>query len=217
MRTVKHIFLFFLLFFVEQLPLTGLSIATAVVKTNQQNLIIILGISFLIIVGLMTYLYGHLYRQTVLKNGAEFDQKLNSSTWLPLILGFIAMFAVNAITVPFMQTSGNENVNSLATLVKSFGLFMFVFTAFFGPILEEIIFRGLFINWFFKDSRLISILLSSLVFGSVHVDLFGHVDLIYWLSKVLLGLILALVYNRTKNLKIPILLHILNNTLTLFL
>jgi len=212
--TVRHVVYFCLLLLAEQLPLTGLSFASTIVGAQQTQLTYVLGSLFLIISILITILFWQVYRKAVTDNNNEFEQRLHKRDWVLVAAGFIAMLLINAATIPFVKTSGNANVDSLTSLLQSFTFFMLLFVAFIGPILEEILFRGLFLNWFFPHRRWLSIGLSSVIFGTFHVDLSsGQVDPIYWLSKILLGLVLALVYSRTKNLKASITLHILNNTL----
>lgn len=165
----------------------------------------------------MTILFWQVYHKAVADNHFEFQRRLQKHDWLLIGAGFIIMLLINAATLPFVKSSGNSNVDSLTSLLQSFTFFMLIFVAFIGPILEEVLFRGLFLNWFFPHQRMLSIVLSSLIFGTFHVDFTsGQIDPIYWLSKVLLGLVLALVYNHTKNLKASIILHILNNTLAAF-
>jgi membrane protease YdiL (CAAX protease family) len=77
-----------------------------------------------------------------------------------------------------------------------------------GPIAEEFVFRGLILN------RLISkfgfwngLGLSSAIFGMFHIDFFG---------AFLFAVIASLLYLKTGNLLIPILLHIVNNTVAVY-
>ncbi len=177
----------------------------------------LLGGLFLIIAILLTIIFWQVYKKAVADNHFEFEQPLRRNSWYLILIGFIVMLLINVASMPFMKTSGNTNVDSLTSLLRSFSFFMVVFVAFIGPILEEVLFRGLFLNWFFPHQRTLSIILSAVIFGTFHVDFTsGSVDPIYWLSKILLGLVLALIYNRTKNLKASITLHILNNTLATF-
>ncbi|WP_369903609.1 type II CAAX prenyl endopeptidase Rce1 family protein [Bacillus manliponensis] len=75
----------------------------------------------------------------------------------------------------------------------------------FAPIMEEIIFRGFFLNrmaykWGIKPA----IIVSSLMFG------FGHIDVI---GAFLFGVIMCLLYIKTKSLWTAIIVHALNNTI----
>lgn len=214
---MRHLFYFIGLLIAEQLPLAGLSLASLFTNQGQNQLVFFIGSLFLIITILIAILFWQVYLKAVRDNHNEFQQPLRRTDWLAIALGFGAMLIVNLVTVPLIKTTGNGNVNSLMSLLQSFLFFMLFFIAFIGPILEEVLFRGLFLNWFFTKHRNISIILSAVIFGTFHVDFTGgQIDPIYWLSKILLGFVLVLVYNHTKNLKAPILLHILNNTLGAF-
>ncbi|MDN4609221.1 CPBP family intramembrane glutamic endopeptidase [Sporosarcina highlanderae] len=74
-----------------------------------------------------------------------------------------------------------------------------------GPIVEEFVFRGVFLHRFMKKTSMWGgILISSILFGILHADMIG---------AFLFGVIACLLYLRTGNLLLPILMHILNNTL----
>lgn len=75
----------------------------------------------------------------------------------------------------------------------------------FAPVMEEVIFRGFFLNrmaykWGIKPA----IIVSSLIFG------FGHIDVV---GAFLFGLIMCLLYIKTRSLWTPIIVHALNNTI----
>lgn len=76
-----------------------------------------------------------------------------------------------------------------------------------APLFEEIIFRGIIqkglINKGMKPAA--AILIASVVFGIVHGNPWQFV------GAVLLGVVLGLVYHRTKSLLLPVLLHAFNN------
>lgn len=98
-----------------------------------------------------------------------------------------------------------------------------------APILEEIMFRGLifliimsltsYINKKLKKNIgfigiLVFIIVSSSVFGLLHVVKFGDYE--HTLTYAIPGLVYSIVFVLTRDIKIPILLHMLNNvTITL--
>ena len=85
--------------------------------------------------------------------------------------------------------------------------FSFISVVILGPILEEVVHRGYFMNTFFPKSKYyLDIILSSLIFGLSHLVLF-HRDPISLMVYSFSGLFFALVYRWTKNLKITILCH----------
>ena len=77
-----------------------------------------------------------------------------------------------------------------------------------APLAEELFFRG-FIYQAFRNSFGIwpGAILSGLVFGGIHFELFKLVQL------ATLGVILALLFEKTQSLWPPIMLHAINNTL----
>jgi membrane protease YdiL (CAAX protease family) len=75
------------------------------------------------------------------------------------------------------------------------------------PIAEELYFRGLIHSWF--QSRLgpgLRIFLSSLIFGLWHLPAVGTAA-----AGVIFGLIVAVAYERSRSIWLPIALHMLNN------
>ncbi|RNF38891.1 CPBP family intramembrane glutamic endopeptidase [Planococcus salinus] len=78
-----------------------------------------------------------------------------------------------------------------------------------GPIAEEFIFRGLLLKRLIrKTSMWGGVLISSILFGILHADIVG---------AFLFGVIASLLYLRTGNLLLPILLHVFNNTIAVLL
>lgn len=86
---------------------------------------------------------------------------------------------------------------------------MFLLVSFFAPIIEEILFRGIIqkgmINNGVKPRN--AIIISALVFGFIHFNPWQFI------GAFLLGLVLGVVYFKTKSLLMPILLHFFNNTI----
>lgn len=78
-----------------------------------------------------------------------------------------------------------------------------------APIVEEFFFRGVILQRLIKKTSVWGgILISSLLFGILHADIIG---------AFIFGIITALLFIRTGNLLIPILVHMLNNTLAVAL
>ncbi|MGM0898218.1 MAG: CPBP family intramembrane glutamic endopeptidase [Bacillota bacterium] len=83
--------------------------------------------------------------------------------------------------------------------------FMLLTLVILAPIVEEFVFRGVFLTRIAaKTSMWGGILISSLMFGVLHLDFVG---------SFLFGIIASLLYLRTGNLLLPILFHMLNNAL----
>jgi len=79
-----------------------------------------------------------------------------------------------------------------------------------GPITEELVYRGVLMNTFLKDSPWYGdVLLSACVFGYVHVS--DGITPLAFFTYASGGAIVAFLYRKTHSLYYPILLHIMIN------
>jgi membrane protease YdiL (CAAX protease family) len=86
-----------------------------------------------------------------------------------------------------------------------------------GPIMEELLFRGLFFKSFLKHYNVrIAIVMSSSLFAILHVD-FDQYYLSDFLASFLFGIFLALIILKTENIRIAIGCHIFWNLLNAIL
>jgi len=80
---------------------------------------------------------------------------------------------------------------------------------FLAPVVEEVLFRGFLLNrWWKKYGLRKAIALTSFAFALLHVEVIGG---------VVFGLVTALIYVRTRSLAGPVLVHISNNAIVVFL
>ena len=111
-------------------------------------------------------------------------------------------------------TPATSNQMALNELVEMTGrqelLYLLLITCLLGPITEELVYRGVLMNTFLKDSPWYGdVLLSACVFGYVHVSS-GLTPLAFF-TYASGGAILAFLYRKTHSLYYPILLHIMIN------
>lgn len=94
----------------------------------------------------------------------------------------------------FLDAIGNPNIYTFTTLVIA------------APILEELIFRGIMLDGLLKRySPLKSILISSLLFGIVHLNPWQFI------GAMILGSFLGWIYYKTKSVVPTIIMHSVNN------
>lgn len=135
--------------------------------------------------------------------------------WLPSIIGIVLVSIAFSLTMFWLQLAILYPVFPwLAELLLEPGelpgglgyeLFMLLALIVLAPVVEEFVFRGVFLTRFMaKTSMWGGILLSSLLFGILHLDFVG---------SFLFGIIASLLYLRSGNLLLPILLHMFNNGL----
>ena len=110
-----------------------------------------------------------------------------------------------------------DNIPNNQEALLSLPLFVTAFLAIvIGPLTEELMFRG-FIRKFIKNDILF-IILSSLIFGGLHVLSADSVlQLLYIIPYSVLGLAFSLNYVKTKNIASNIFLHCSWNTIALIL
>lgn len=155
-----------------------------------------------------------------------FNKHINAAQ---ITLGFFLIFLANIVANPLadltktvltnfpalnalgmrMEDAYTEQVMALSNLKNWGEFFMAIVTmAFFPALFEEVFFRGAVQNllerWWKKP--LLALLVTSLFFSFIHMSVF------LFLSRAVLGLVLGLMYQRSRNLWVNIVAHFLNNT-----
>ena len=155
-----------------------------------------------------------------------FEKKdLKKSRFFYLVVSLVATYVVrqllSAFYLQFSRFINNHYIfEDLLSVISISGestilmtCFSFVSVVILGPLLEEIVHRGYFMNTFFPKSKYyLDVILSALIFGLSHLVL-SHRDPISLMVYSFSGLFFALVYRWTKNLKITILCHSFMNFL----
>lgn len=143
------------------------------------------------------------------KHSGTFDVDINSSClkFIPLIIiwpilmvfGITSHFVYLIPTPEYLTEMYNESENSI-------GWLSILTVALVGPVLEELIFRGVVLKGLLhRYTPLQAIFISSVFFGLVHLNpwqFFGALGI---------GIISGWIYWKTNNLILPIAMHISNN------
>ncbi|WEV41288.1 type II CAAX endopeptidase family protein [Lactobacillus sp. ESL0681] len=148
----------------------------------------------------------------------DFDIKphwsYNRLLWT-LICTFIILFI--QIIGGLLTKSTSANQTALLQLQKITNPIFIIFLIIIGPLFEELIFRGIFFNFFFTKDTLLTkiwgIFINGIIFGLCHEPNFNGSFLTY----ALCGMLLAIVYLKTKDLRYSYICHVGNNLLALFL
>lgn len=132
------------------------------------------------------------------------EKKVKVTDYFPVVyLGIGMAVALNMFIFLFNLNGDTADLNIYLAVLSS---------GIIGPILEEMLFRYVFLNRlrnFFTTRN--AILLSSLVFALLHGDI---VTMIY---AFIMGFIFAYVYIKYDNIKVSIMCHIAANTIVIFL
>ncbi len=80
-------------------------------------------------------------------------------------------------------------------------------------ICEELFFRGVLQNYLriATDNAILAIIISAVIFSAFHGQFYA------FLPRVMMGVVLGMAYNYTANIKVPILMHFMNNGLAVVL
>jgi len=107
---------------------------------------------------------------------------------------------VSSLPIPeFMQKIFLE-------LANQNGVFSFIAIVVAAPFIEELIFRGIILDGLLqKYSPVKSIILSSILFGIVHLNPWQFI------SALIIGMFSGWVYYRTRKISLSILIHLVNN------
>ncbi|MFA5008441.1 MAG: type II CAAX endopeptidase family protein [Candidatus Omnitrophota bacterium] len=150
------------------------------------------------------------YLDFKLTYGRVLDAARKYLTILPVIVGII--FINNFILEKFGITPSINPAIEVFLKIKNIPL-LSIFTlqiVFFGPIVEELFFRGFIYKLLRKKYNfLLSAFSSSLIFAMLHRS---SQDI---LPLLLLSITLCYVYEKSNNIVCPILFHILNNSLNI--
>jgi membrane protease YdiL (CAAX protease family) len=120
--------------------------------------------------------------------------------FLALSLNVVLDPLSNAIPMP-------EFIEKIFAMLTSRDIWTFLTVGITGPILEEILFRGIILEGFlnrYKPGK--AILWSALLFGMFHLNPWQFIP------AFMIGLLLGYIYLRTRSLLPVIFIHILNNS-----
>jgi membrane protease YdiL (CAAX protease family) len=138
-------------------------------------------------------------------------------------VGIIGLIIIVSVIISLLQveTASNESANQLTQSaggdpVLIAGVFALMFLV-VGPC-EEILYRGVIQNRLRERFSVVpSIVVASIIFGSIHVIALGTTDPIAILATIsvlsVTALVLGAVYEYTGNLVVPWLLHSLHNSI----
>lgn len=162
---------------------------------------------FIIIITMIIFipLFYNLYKKYSMKNDFSFK-----NIFVPIVFG---------VTVSLIYNITLYNLNNIINFTDMFKLSslplftQIISSGICGPIIEELIFRGIIYNKLKTFNKsIVAIILTSLIFSVVHLNI---VECIYTFG---VSFILIYLYEKYKTLKAPIIMHMsLNITIILVL
>ncbi len=124
-----------------------------------------------------------------------------TTKWLDFVYEFLE-------DVPFFKDSIESYDTSWGGIDEEPYFFVFMSVILLGPVVEELMFRGVLFNLIYKKAgHVAAILLSSLIFG------IWHMELVQSIYTTLFGIALSVIYLYTRSIIFPIFCHCLYNFL----
>ncbi len=148
----------------------------------------------------------------------DFKIKNTAKTYLSYVLMGIGLCLFHGIIVvlfpqigiSIMEQVGLEGLYDRLDIVKN--PFTFIYGCIGAPILEEILFRGKILNELLKKYKpAYCIVIAAFLFGLTHINLMQFVN------GFGMGLLCGVVYVKTKDIKAPIIIHLVNNTYSMIM
>jgi len=158
--------------------------------------------------------YYHISGRALTGSLTQFKENIRYSFLvIPLILISIGTAVLILYTMSYISEEmfyyylelGNNLIEWPAEATPLFHILMFICLVVLAPVVEEYLFRGILLSsWTVKWGPATAILLTSFIFGILHVDPIG---------AFFFGIVLALIYFKTGSLLLVIFIHMLNNGL----
>ena len=192
--------------------------------SNQIISLIVVFISYFIVIIILSKIYNdgilqNNYKKISLRSFFKYDKKYVLLTLSLLIISRLFLLPINkVIYIIFPKISSPDMQVSSIFLIGAFT---------YGPIVEELIFRGIFFNitsdWLDMNNRIVKnivIIINIIMFTSVHYVSYNLPDfnvilslLMAILPRLAVSISLTYVYIKTKDIKYNIILHIVYNFL----
>ncbi len=135
------------------------------------------------------------------------ENKIRPSTYILIISTyFFLLFSIN-LFLSFFDVP-EDFLQTMTDLIKRSPVVAFMVLVVAAPVLEEILFRRIILHFLLKKINPINaILISSLAFGLIHMNLWQGI------AAFVMGMYFGYVYWKTKSLKTVVLLHLITNFL----
>ncbi|GAP13757.1 predicted metal-dependent membrane protease [Longilinea arvoryzae] len=144
-------------------------------------------------------------------------------SWLGLAVALVVLLlpvrAGLGVLVEYLLRGNLDSLMLRSQLVQpvgadwlSFGVTL-LFVGILVPFSEELFFRGAIYSWLRDRSPVwVSVLISAALFGLGHADSLGVVA-----SSFVIGVVNALVFEKTRSIWVPVVIHAANNSLAIIL
>lgn len=211
-NTIQNIALFLLALVSTQLPQIGL----AITAYSPELPFAVAGVMvFLAIYALVLWAFKKFFiREKIFK-------RVRAKDLLTILAAYISLWFVKYIYAILskilyketLETANDAALNRLINMGGASTFIMLLMIVLLAPLCEELLFRGMFFEKFFRNSFWLPIIVSGLLFSCLHIS----TTFLSFALYAMLGFIFGFLYKKTGNLSLCLILHILNNVPALLL
>ena len=140
-----------------------------------------------------------------------------------IVLWVIMLYSVGVVSMlvsTITEEITSQNQKAVVSMVTSFPAFGVYYTVIFAPIVEELVFRGAIFRWLRTQKGFgFAMLVSCFLFAAMHVLISissgNYLDLVNIFVYGVMAAYLCLAYEVTGSIYCPILIHFLNNLISI--
>ncbi len=136
------------------------------------------------------------------------------------ICSFIAFVLIVAAAIILDSCGIGESANQegIDNAIENYGIFMILPACLFGPLVEEVVYRGLVLGFLKgegsgKVRTVIAIIVGAVLFGLIHCDFtnFSVTEILAVIPQMLMGLMFGIAYVLSDNIFCSIAVHMVIN------
>jgi len=195
------------LLFIMLSMLTGLLISLGYLSGNAVFVDFMEMLGYLLAAGGTLLLIIRVKTRVYSDKPALHHEPAQSSTFIwAIVLTLLGILAVDPLTnlIPMP-----EGVKKLFEQMFSKTAPAFFTAVIFAPVLEELIFRGVVLQGFLRNySPVKAIIWTNVLFGLAHLNPWQFI------GAFLMGILISWMYYKTRNLILPVAMHMLNNVIS---
>lgn len=136
---------------------------------------------------------------------------LSEAVAAPLYAYGLSVAAFMIVSLPQLSRFLSEYAQSIGRAASSDAVTAVVTVCLLAPIFEELIFRGIILGELSRGRSFIAAnIIQAVVFGAMHLNV------IQGIYAALIGFVLGMIYIRSKNLAVPMMVHVCFNTINTF-
>ncbi len=221
MFSIKHLVILILIvigFYCSSLlSLIPIYIFNIDVENISDNSLMLLSLfSNILFLGILIAIYFKSLKEEfiIFKKNISLNMDIAVKYWM---IGLFVMAGTNLFLGYVLNLGQAENEELVQSMIDASPYIMLISAGIIGPIIEELVFRRSFRDAF--KNKWVFALSSGLIFGGLHVVTLDPsiLEYLFIIPYGALGVCFALMYDKTKSIYTPIIMHVIHNTVLILL